>query len=78
MSRRVILDIGRIVVQGPAPADPVAFRKAVERAVARHIAAAGPGAIEGGRHKGGRIDLSTGEPAPLGRAIAAFALGRPR
>ena len=78
MSRRVILDIARVVVHGPAPADPVAFRTAVARAVARHVAAAGPGAIDGGQHKGGRLDLPTAAPAPLGRAIAAFSLRRPR
>ena len=78
MSGRVVLDIGRVVVHGPAPSDPAAFRKAVERAVARHIAAAGPGALEAGHRKGGRIDLAAANAAPLGQAIAAVATRRPR
>lgn len=78
MSRRVILDIGRVTVHGAAPADPAAFRRAVEREVARHVAAAGLSAIEGGIYKGGRVDLPAAAPAPLGRAIAAFIPRRPR
>ena len=78
MSRRVILDIGRVVVHGAAPADPVAFRQAVERAVARHIAAAGPGALQSGSYRGGRIDLPAAGPVPLGRAIAGFVPRRSR
>ena len=75
MSRRVVLDIGRVVVHGPAPSDPAAFRKAVERAVARHIAAAGPGDRLSERR---RIDLAAADAAPLGQAIAAVATRRPR